>query len=39
MVHEPNFDPMTLLPTWVAKEKDLAHLLPYGERPVICFSV
>lgn len=29
MVHEPNFEPMTLLPTWAAKEKDLAHMLPY----------
>ena len=26
---ENGLDPLSLLPTWVAKEKDLAHMLPY----------
>ena len=29
MPRDESFDPMTLLPEWVKKEKELAHMLPY----------
>ncbi|MGB7244661.1 MAG: type IV secretion system protein B4, partial [Sulfitobacter sp.] len=29
MPRDESFDPMTLLPEWVKKEKALAHMLPY----------
>jgi type IV secretion system protein VirB4 len=29
MPRDDSFDPMTLLPDWVKKEKELAHMLPY----------
>lgn len=29
MPRDESFDPMTLLPTWAKKEKELAHMLPY----------
>ncbi|MGH1416356.1 MAG: type IV secretion system protein B4 [Pelagimonas sp.] len=29
MPRDDSFDPMTLLPDWVRKEKELAHMLPY----------
>ena len=29
MPRDDGFDPMTLLPDWVKKEKELAHMLPY----------
>ncbi|WP_298864449.1 type IV secretion system protein B4 [uncultured Sulfitobacter sp.] len=29
MPRDTDFDPLTLLPNWVKKEKELAHMLPY----------